>query len=137
MGQTIISKKHSVKATKPNATAKCYSSYMNDTWVKKNGYETLLLANDKDLNLPQTEAQVVRFHQGKFAHYHKVKTEFFYITSGEGSVILDGKEISLKKGSSLLVQPGMNHEFINKSDVPLEAVMFKTNSTPEDTYFEA
>ena len=109
---------------------------MNTNWVEKNGYETLILADGIDLNLPNTEAQAVKFHQGKFAHYHKVKTEFFYITSGEGSVVVEGEEIHLKKGISLIVKPGMLHEFINKSDVPLEAIMFKTNSTVEDTYFQ-
>jgi mannose-6-phosphate isomerase-like protein (cupin superfamily) len=108
---------------------------MKNTWVNKNGYETLLLANDSDLNLPNTEAQVVRFYQGKYAHYHKVKTEFFYVTSGEGFVVIEGEVLPLKKGISIVVKPGMKHEFINKSDVPLEAVMFKTNSTADDTYF--
>ena len=107
---------------------------MKNQWVKKDGYETCLLADDEDLNSPQSDAQIVKFHKGKFSHYHEVKTEFFYFISGEGSVIIDDNEQPLKSGSHLLVKPGVRHEFINNSDIPLEAVMFKTNSTVEDTY---
>lgn len=103
-------------------------------WIKKEGYETRLLANAQDMNTPGTEAQLVRFHRGKYSHYHKIKTEFFYFTAGHGQVIINGQKIEIAPGKELLVKPKTNHEFINKSENPLEAVMFKTNNQPDDTF---
>ena len=103
-------------------------------WVQKEGYDTLLIADGEDLNMPETEAQMVHFQRGKYKHYHKIKTELFYFISGSGKVVLDGNENILFAGTWLLVRPGIVHEFINESDEPLAALMFKTNSTPEDTY---
>ena len=103
-------------------------------WIKKEGYDTRLIANAKDLNCPGNEVQMVRFYKGKYAHYHKVKTELFYFTSGKGKVIMDGKEKELTAGTKLLVAPGVHHEFINEGDEVLESIMFKTNSKPTDTY---
>ena len=56
---------------------------MND-WIEKDGYDTCLLASADDLNTKATEVQLFRFRKGKFDHYHKAKTEFFYFTAGDG-----------------------------------------------------
>jgi quercetin dioxygenase-like cupin family protein len=104
-------------------------------WIVKEGYDTNIVATAEDLNLPATEVQLFRFRKGKFEHYHKLKTEFFYFTSGVGKVIIDGIEQELKPGSTLLVQPGQRHMFINESsEASLEGIMFKTNNDPSDTY---
>lgn len=106
----------------------------NSEWVQKEGYGTRLIADAMDLNCVGTEAQMVRFHKGKYAHYHKEKTELFHFTRGKGRVIVDGNERKLTPGTWLLVRPGAHHEFINESDDVLEAIMFKTNSKPDDTH---
>ncbi len=104
-------------------------------WIVKEGYDTNIVATAEDLNLPGTEAQLFRFRMGKFDHYHKRKTEFFYFTSGVGRVIVDGAERALSPGATLLIKPGQRHTFINESsDTALEGVMFKTNNDPADTY---
>ena len=105
-------------------------------WIEKDGYKTLLLADGKDLNSPNAQAQIVRFGKGKYRHYHKEKTELFYFTSGIGRVIIDGVEQKLTPGACILVRPRIVHEFINDSNQSLEAVMFKTNSKPGDTRVE-
>ena len=104
-------------------------------WIKKEGYETKLLVAAEELNVPGVEIQLFRFHHGKFSHYHKKKTEFFYFTSGEGKVIVDGQERKLSPGVSLLISPGVRHMFVNESkDTLLEGIMTKTNNDPLDTY---
>lgn len=102
--------------------------------VKKEGYETTELADEKALACFGTQIQLVRFLEGKYEHYHKKKTEFFYFLKGKGKVLMEGKEIPLQEGVSVLVKPGVKHTFIRESREPLEAIMFKTNSSPDDTF---
>ncbi|MFH1235449.1 MAG: cupin domain-containing protein [Parcubacteria group bacterium] len=105
------------------------------SWIKKQGYETRMLADAGDLNVSGTEVQLVRFYQGKVSHHHKRKTEFFYFTAGTGYVVIDRQQkIELAPGSELLVKPCTYHEFVNENTAPLEAIMFKTNSTLNDTF---
>jgi len=105
-------------------------------WVRKNNYSTNILANGKALSSRRTEIQLVRFHKGKYSHYHKKKTEFFYFLKGSGEVIVGKRKLQLKSGSYLLIRPNTVHEFINKSDRALEAIMIKTNSNKKDTFIE-
>jgi quercetin dioxygenase-like cupin family protein len=106
-----------------------------DSWIEKDGYDTCLLASADELNAEATEIQQFRFRKGKFDHYHKAKTEFFYFTAGIGKVFLNGREQELRPGTTLVVQPGVRHMFVNESDDQmLEGIMVKTNNDPSDTY---
>lgn len=108
---------------------------MKGTWLKKKGYETCLQAGGENLDSSGTEVHLIRFREGKFRHYHKKTTEFFYFTAGTGRVLLDGREQKLFPGAAVVVKPKVKHIFINDSEaVLLEAVMIKTNICPEDTY---
>ena len=101
---------------------------------RKESYRTCLFVDEIDLNCMGSEVQMVEFSKGKFAHYHKEKTEFFMFLSGTGTAIVDGKEIILKTGTRLLIKPGMKHAFVNNSEIPLKAIMFKTNSQVSDAF---
>jgi len=46
---------------------------------------------------------------GAKPHYHKVATELYYVLEGEGSVILDGEERPVRKGSIVHIPPGVVH----------------------------
>lgn len=46
---------------------------------------------------------------GAREHYHKVATELYYVLEGEGDVVLDGKPVSVSKGSLLHIPPGVVH----------------------------
>ncbi len=98
------------------------------------GYSKQILAEETDLSLAGTQIQLAKFEKGKHKHYHKRKTEFFYFLKGLGKVVVDGKEKLIKPGDSLLIKPNMVHDFIKVSSEPWEAIMFKTNSSPDDTY---
>lgn len=54
---------------------------------------------------------------GARPHYHKVSTELYYVLAGEGSVILDGKEEPLRKGSLVQIPPGVVHSARGKMRV--------------------
>ena len=46
---------------------------------------------------------------GAKEHYHKRSTELYYVLDGEGSVVLDGDEQPVKKGSVVHIPPGVVH----------------------------
>jgi mannose-6-phosphate isomerase-like protein (cupin superfamily) len=46
---------------------------------------------------------------GSRAHYHKRATELYYVLQGEGSVVLDGVEQTVRPGSVLHIPPGVVH----------------------------
>jgi len=46
---------------------------------------------------------------GAREHYHRKGAELYYVLEGEGSILLDGKEHPLKKGSMVHIAPGVLH----------------------------
>ncbi|MDZ7639476.1 MAG: cupin domain-containing protein [Bryobacterales bacterium] len=46
---------------------------------------------------------------GAREHFHKVATELYYVLDGEGSVMLDGVEHPVRKGSMVHIPPGVVH----------------------------
>ncbi len=46
---------------------------------------------------------------GAKEHYHRRGTELYYVLDGEGSIMLDGKESPLRKGSMVHIAPGVRH----------------------------
>ncbi len=46
---------------------------------------------------------------GAREHFHKVGTEIYYVLEGEGSIVLDGVEHEIRKGSVVHIPPGVVH----------------------------
>ena len=46
---------------------------------------------------------------GAKPHYHRVATELYYVLEGEGSIVLDGEEHPISKGSLVHIPPGVVH----------------------------
>ena len=46
---------------------------------------------------------------GAKLHYHKVATELYYVLDGGGTVLLDGVEHEVRKGSIVHIPPGVVH----------------------------
>jgi quercetin dioxygenase-like cupin family protein len=46
---------------------------------------------------------------GAKEHYHKRGTELYYVLDGEGTVVLDGVEHPVRKGSMVHIPPGVVH----------------------------
>ncbi len=46
---------------------------------------------------------------GAREHYHRIATELYYVLDGEGTVLLDGIEHRVKKGSLVHIPPGVVH----------------------------
>jgi mannose-6-phosphate isomerase-like protein (cupin superfamily) len=46
---------------------------------------------------------------GAREHYHKRGTELYYVLEGEGTVMLDGESVPVRKGSIVHIPPGVVH----------------------------
>ena len=46
---------------------------------------------------------------GARPHYHQAGTELYYVLDGEGTVVLDGVEHEVRKGSIVHIPPGVVH----------------------------
>ena len=54
---------------------------------------------------------------GARPHYHKRATELYYVLEGEGTVLLDGRENQVHKGSMIHIPPGVIHSAAGKMRV--------------------
>lgn len=46
---------------------------------------------------------------GAQLHYHKIATELYYVLDGGGTILLDGVEHEVRKGSIVHIPPGVIH----------------------------
>lgn len=56
-------------------------------------------------------------------HYHEKTTEFYYVTKGEGELLVDDKVILLKKGTIVMIKPGMIHQAISHNNLEVLIIM--------------
>jgi len=107
---------------------KRFDQQSGESVIEYTGIET-------DGNTKQSWA-IARFKPGgkSLPHYHSSRTEEYYITAGQGAVILDGKVCELKKGDHLKISPNSKHQVLNKSkNETLELIVSCTPSwTPKD-----
>lgn len=69
---------------------------------------------------------------GSKAHYHKIGTELYYVVEGEGTLILDGVEHPVKKGSFAHIPPGVVHSSKGRMKVLVVGI---PNIDDDDLYF--
>lgn len=76
-------------------------------------------------------------HQVKKTSYHKVGEELYYVLSGKGLAVLDGKQYVLSQGCFFRVPPNTLHQFITEDD-SLDLLNFHSPPvfSDHDTYFE-
>jgi len=67
-------------------------------------------------------------------HHHKDKNEVFYVNKGIVLLKLGEKELLVKEGDSILIEPFTNHRFIGLTDS--EIMEFSTHHKDEDSYRE-
>lgn len=68
--------------------------------------------------------------------FHRVAEEFYYVLSGRGTALLNGRAYTLRAGDFLRLPPGTTHAFITE-DEPLEMLdIHVPGSRPNrDVYF--
>jgi mannose-6-phosphate isomerase-like protein (cupin superfamily) len=70
---------------------------------------------------------------GARLHYHKRSTELYYVLDGSGSVILDGVEQPVSKGTLVHIPPGVVHGALGRMRVLVVGIP----DIADDDYFEA
>ena len=76
-------------------------------------------------------ANVTQFAQSRFqpgqvapAHAHRDMSEVFFVTAGEGTIVIDGASHRLTAGTCVAVHAGEQHEIRNDGDVDLVLTYF-------------
>jgi mannose-6-phosphate isomerase-like protein (cupin superfamily) len=88
------------------------------------GLKKVIIASGYIPNLMQF-AKVI-FQPGEVAplHEHSDLYETFYVTSGNGVMNINNKDISLTVGDCITVEPGEKHILLNNGFEPLELIYF-------------
>ena len=56
----------------------------------------------------------VEIHEDSRTHYHKKRTEIYYVLEGLGEVELDGARFPLRPGTAVMIRPGCRHRAVGK-----------------------
>ncbi len=64
-------------------------------------------------------------------HFHEKVFEYYIISSGELTIMIDGKNIILREGNICFVEPGEKHQIINGSR-NLKCFLVKFPHLPDD-----
>jgi len=96
------------------------------------GWRDRLISREDAPLSPAAWAHAVDIDGAKL-HYHKRSTELYYVLEGSGSVILDGVEQPVSKGSLIHIPPGVVHGARGKMRVLVVGIP----DIADDDYFEA
>lgn len=101
-----------------------------------------------EVNFPQTGAVFINIVNREYCksyvvllpeqeypnHYHKIKTETFYMLYGDLTVNREGKEQFLKPGDSMTIERGESHSFKSKAGAVFEEL--STTYIKNDSVYE-
>jgi mannose-6-phosphate isomerase-like protein (cupin superfamily) len=97
------------------------SGVSHDAAIRKH----LLIPNGVVPKLTNFSQSVLQPGQLCPAHSHPDMYEIYLVESGEGVIVLDGKDVPLRSGDCLVVKPGEEHSMQNRSaEVPLHLTYF-------------
>lgn len=65
-------------------------------------------------------------------HYHTRARQFFYILDGEGAMVLEDREITLRKGQGMEIAPEVRHQFKNASTADVHFLVISVPPTRGD-----
>jgi len=93
--------------------------------------DRLISREDVALN-PAAWAHAVDIEGAKL-HYHKRATELYYVLEGSGTLVLDGAEQEVRKGTLVHIPPGVVHGARGR----MRVLVIGIPDIAEDDYFEA
>ena len=95
------------------------------------GWRDRLISHEDAALSPAALAHAVDI-DGARLHYHLRATELYYVLEGEGSVILDGVEEPVAKGSLVHIPPGVVHGALGRMRVLVVGIP----DIADDDYYE-
>jgi mannose-6-phosphate isomerase-like protein (cupin superfamily) len=96
------------------------------------GWRYRLISHEDAALSPAAWAHVVDIDGAKL-HFHRRSTEIYYVLEGEGSVVLDGVEEPVVKGSMIHIPPGVVHGARGR----MRVLVMGVPDIAEDDYFAA
>ena len=98
-------------------------------WQARFTHQKVILFNEDDFDSKGTKLQIIKIKPGGNIepHYHKVRTEAFYVLSGSGQIRQDDEIIECSEGDYLLCKPNTVHSFANHESVDFVVAVFRTN----------
>ena len=72
-----------------------------------------------------------------FVHAHKANEEIYFILSGKGKVIVDGKDIDLNEGDWIRIAPVGKRQFFASSDSPISYICIQVKAGSLGAYTAA
>ena len=95
-----------------------------------------------ELNLTGAEISVNVLPAGAnvpFVHSHKQNEEIYFITEGEGKVVIDGEDVFVKAGDFIRISPKAKRQFFASDKVALKfiCIQVKENSLQNYTLTDA
>jgi quercetin dioxygenase-like cupin family protein len=58
---------------------------------------------------------VVEISADARTHYHRTRTEIYFVLEGEGHLELDGDRVELRPGVAVLIRPGCRHRAVRRA----------------------
>jgi len=83
----------------------------------------VLLKEDSELGIQFMHDDIIQPGDSVGEHLHDDSEELYFIVSGEGTMIIDHKEVSIKAGDVSLVRRGHSHGIKNTSDRPMRLLV--------------
>lgn len=65
-------------------------------------------------------------------HYHSTARQFFHILEGEGTMVLEDRQVVLHKGDGMEIAPQVKHQFKNLSNDDVHFLVISVPSTRGD-----
>jgi mannose-6-phosphate isomerase-like protein (cupin superfamily) len=96
------------------------------------GWRDRLISREDAALSPAAWAHAVDIDGAK-QHFHKRSTELYYVLEGAGTVVLDGVEHPVFKGSLVHIPPGVIHGARGR----MRVLVIGIPDIAEDDYFEA
>jgi len=83
---------------------------------------------------PLIDWGVLRFLPGQELgrHYHERVEETFYFTKGAPRMVVDDRQMRIRPGDAVRLEPREAHNIVNDTDEAIEAVFMKTPHDPAD-----
>lgn len=86
--------------------------------------------------LKRNDLSVIQEHvpagRAEVMHFHQTSRQFFFILEGEGTMVFEDQEVKLQKGSGLEIEPGIKHQFCNKSEHDVSFLVISMPTTRGD-----
>ena len=106
-------------------------------WVNGRGYRKNRLVDGVMLACPGALVQMVAIAPGDMIpdHVHQTSVEVYTVLDGACRLVINGGTHILTAGDMFLTQPGDVHRLYNDGDTPFRLLVFKTNASPQDTFW--